>query len=126
MPNKRRRLTGQVVSNKMNKTVVVEVKHTMRHPLYQKVLRESKRYMAHDETNELEIGDVVVIVESRPISKTKRWAVQEVIREDLSARATELEELAEVIDELDEEEAEETDEAPEEEAEDDAEADEIE
>jgi len=126
MPNKRRRLTGQVVSNKMDKTVVVEVKHTMRHPLYQKVLRESKRYMAHDETNELEIGDVVVIVESRPISKTKRWAVQEVLREDLSARTTELEELAEVIDELDEEEAEETDEAPEEEAEDDAEADEIE
>jgi small subunit ribosomal protein S17 len=125
MPNKRRRLTGQVVSNKMDKTVVVEVKHTMRHPLYEKVLRETKRYVAHDETNELEIGDVVVIVESRPISKTKRWAVQEVIREDLSARTTELEELAEVIDELDEEEAEEPEEAAEEEAEV-AEADQIE
>ena len=125
MPNKRRRLTGQVVSNKMDKTVVVEVNYTMRHPLYEKVLRETKRYMAHDETNELEIGDVVVIVESRPISKTKRWAVQEVIREDLSARATELEELAEVIDELEEEEPEEADEAADEEAED-AEADDIE
>jgi small subunit ribosomal protein S17 len=125
MPNKRRRLTGQVVSNKMDKTVVVEVKHTMRHPLYEKVLRETKRYVAHDETNELEIGDVVVIVESRPISKTKRWAVQEVIREDLSARTTELEDLAEVIDELDEEEAEEPEEAAEEEAEV-AEADQIE
>ena len=126
MPNKRRRLTGQVVSNKMDKTVVVEVKQTMRHPLYEKVLRETKRYMAHDETNELEIGDVVVIVESRPISKTKRWAVQEVIREDLSARATELEELAEVIDELiEEEEPEEANEAADEEVEE-AEADETE
>lgn len=111
MPNKRRRLTGQVVSNKMDKTVVVEVQHTKRHPLYEKVLREAKRYMAHDETNALEIGDVVVIVESRPLSKNKRWAVQEVVREDLSARATEVDELAEVIDELDEEEADEADEA---------------
>jgi small subunit ribosomal protein S17 len=126
MPNKRRRLTGQVVSNKMDKTVVVEVKRTMRHPLYEKVLRETKRYKAHNESNELEIGDVVVIVESRPISKTKRWAVQEVIREDLSARATELEELVEVIDELiEEEEPEEADETGEEEVEE-AEADETE
>lgn len=125
MSNKRRRLTGQVVSNKMDKTVVVEVQHTKRHPLYEKVLREAKRYMAHDEANTLEIGDVVVIVESRPLSKKKRWAVQEVVREDLSARATDVDELAEVIDELDED-TDEADEAEEDEAEETAEADETE
>ena len=96
MPNNRRRLTGSVVSNKMDKTAVVQVEHTFRHPLYGKVVRSHKRYMAHDETNECQIGDEVVIVESRPISKNKRWVVQEILREDLSARATDVSDLEEV------------------------------
>lgn len=96
MPNTRRRLTGSVVSNKMDKTAVVQVEHTSRHPLYGKVIRTHKRYMAHDENNECQIGDEVVIVESRPISKNKRWVVQEILREDLSARATEVSDLEEI------------------------------
>lgn len=96
MPNKRRRMTGQVVSNKMDKTVVVQVEHTARHPLYGKVIRTHTRYMAHDEGNECEIGDEVVLVESRPLSKKKRWAVQEIIREDLSARTVDVADLATV------------------------------
>jgi small subunit ribosomal protein S17 len=108
--NKRRRLVGTVISNKMDKTVVVTVGKKFRHPLYGKVVQETKRYMAHDENNECEIGDEVIIVESRPISKNKRWAVQEILREDLSARTTEVsdlgdeveEELAEAVDQVDE------------------------
>jgi len=63
----------------MEKTVVVEVKTTKRHPLYKKVIRTSKKYMAHDETNAIAVGALVRIVESRPISKTKKWAVEEVL-----------------------------------------------
>lgn len=95
MPNKRRRLTGRVVSNKMDKTVVVEVQRTYRHRLYGKVVKSSKRFMAHDENNACEIGDQVVIVESRPLSRRKRWVVQTILREDLSARTTDLSELEE-------------------------------
>jgi small subunit ribosomal protein S17 len=105
MPNKRRRLTGHVVSNKMDKTVVVQVEHTFRHPLYGKVIRSNKRYMAHDEGNECEIGDEVIMVESQPLSKHKRWVVQEIVREDLSARTTEVDDLAEVFEEEEAEEA---------------------
>ncbi|HEC23971.1 MAG TPA: 30S ribosomal protein S17 [Chloroflexi bacterium] len=96
MGNKRRRLTGVVVSNKMDKTVVVQVERTYRHPLYEKVVRSHKRYMAHDEGNECEIGDTVVIVESRPLSRHKRWVVQEIIREDISARTTDVADLVSV------------------------------
>ena len=96
MPNRRRRLTGTVVSNKMQKTVVVQVDRSYRHPLYGKVIRTYKRYMAHDEENTCEIGDTVTIVESRPISRHKRWVVQEILREDVSARMTEVAEVAEV------------------------------
>lgn len=96
MPNRRRRLTGYVVSNKMDKTVVVQVERTLRHPLYGKVIKKAKRYMAHDEGNRCQIGDVVVIVESRPLSKHKRWVVERILREDISARTTGLEELGEV------------------------------
>ena len=79
--NERRRLTGFVTSNKMMKTVVVEVTRTYRHPLYQKVVHSSKRVKAHDELN-CNIGDQVRIVESRPISKQKRWVVEEVIKRE--------------------------------------------
>lgn len=72
---KRKTKTGIVVSDKMQKTVVVEVKRTFRHPFYLKVVRSSKRYKAHDETNQCSVGDVVEIMETRPISREKRWRV---------------------------------------------------
>jgi len=79
MPNKRRRLTGRVIRNSMDKTVVVEVQRTTRHPLYKKVIRTTSNFKAHDESNAIPVGAVVQIVESRPISKTKRWAVEAVL-----------------------------------------------
>jgi small subunit ribosomal protein S17 len=82
--NNRRRLIGVVTSNKMQKTVVVEVSRTFRHPLYQKVVHSSKRVMAHDELN-CQIGDQVRIVESRPLSRTKHWVVEEILRRDIRA-----------------------------------------
>lgn len=110
MPNNRRRLTGTVVSNKMQKTAVVQVEKTYRHPLYGKVLSEAKRYMAHDEENEAELGDTVVIVESRPISRHKRWVIQEIVRQDISAQQAEVDELEGVSAEQIAEDAEEVDE----------------
>jgi small subunit ribosomal protein S17 len=100
MQNSRRRLTGVVTSNKMDKTVVVRVDRTYRHPLYGKVVHSNKRFMAHDEHNDCQIGDTVILVESRPLSRHKRWAVQEIVREDVSARTTEVAELVSVPDEL--------------------------
>ena len=79
MPSQRKRLTGRVVSDKMDKTVVVVVTRTKRHPLYQKVIRIKKRYMAHDADNSCRVGDQVRIVESRPLSKTKRWVVEAIL-----------------------------------------------
>ena len=70
---------GTVVSDKMDKTVTVKVERVMQHPLYRKVVRRSKKYMAHDENNECKTGDVVRIMETRPLSKRKRWRVVEVI-----------------------------------------------
>jgi len=77
--NERRRLIGVVTSNKMMKTVVVEIKRTFRHPLYRKVVHETKRVKAHDELN-CQVGDQVQIVESRPLSKEKTWLVETIIR----------------------------------------------
>ncbi|MFQ6099840.1 MAG: 30S ribosomal protein S17 [Anaerolineae bacterium] len=77
---KKKRLTGRVVSDKMDKTVVVRVERLVRHPRYGKVLRRSKKYKAHDEENACRVGDVVRIVESRPLSREKRWRVEEVLR----------------------------------------------
>ena len=77
--NNRRRLTGVVTSDKMDKTVVVQLTRKFRHPLYKKVVVSHKRVKAHDEM-ECKIGDEVKIVESRPISKTKRWVVEEIIK----------------------------------------------
>lgn len=71
---------GEVVSNKMDKTVVVKVTRMFSHPLYKKYLRRSKNYYAHDENNECNIGDSVRIVETRPMSKQKRWRVAEITR----------------------------------------------
>lgn len=80
MQEQRKRLIGEVVSNKMDKTVVVEVNRTRRHPLYGKVVRISKRYKAHDEENSCLMGDQVRIVESRPYSKHKHWRVEEILQ----------------------------------------------
>ena len=74
---KRKENIGIVVSNKMDKTVTVEVKQKMRHPRYQKVFERSNKYYAHDESNALAIGQKVRIVETRPLSKLKRWRVVE-------------------------------------------------
>ena len=76
----RQTLQGRVVSDKMDKTVVVEVERTVMHPLYQRYIRRRKKYHAHDETNDCKVGDQVKIVSCRPLSKTKRWRVGEVIR----------------------------------------------
>ncbi len=88
--NDRRRLTGVVTSNKMEKTVVVEITRTFRHGLYKKVVHSAKRVMAHDEKG-CQIGDQVRIVESRPLSARKRWVVEEILRRDVAAGAPELE-----------------------------------
>src|SRR5437879_2009739 len=76
----RRTKTGRVASNKMNKTIVVEVISVVRHRLYGRTLRVTKRFKAHDESNRCEIGDTVIIAESRPISKDKHWVVQQILR----------------------------------------------
>ncbi len=83
--NERRRMTGVVTSNKMTKTVVVEITRTYRHPLYKKVVHLSKRVKAHDELG-CQIGDKVQIVESRPLSADKRWVVESIV---VSERRTE-------------------------------------
>jgi small subunit ribosomal protein S17 len=80
--NDRRRITGFVTSNKMVKTVVVEIGRTYRHPLYRKVVHLSKRVKAHDELG-CQIGDQVQIVESRPISRDKRWVVEAIIKHEI-------------------------------------------
>jgi small subunit ribosomal protein S17 len=82
--NDRRRITGVVTSNKMKKTVVVEISRTFRHQLYKKVVHTRKKVMAHDEKG-CQIGDQVIIVESRPLSRRKRWVVEEILRRDVAA-----------------------------------------
>ncbi len=76
--NLRKERTGVVVSDAMNKTVVVQVERRIAHPLYGKILRRSKKFYAHDEKNEAKVGDKVVISETRPLSKTKRWRLVEI------------------------------------------------
>jgi small subunit ribosomal protein S17 len=81
MANNRRRLIGTVVSDKMQKTVVVEIERRKLHPVYKKVVRTTKRVMAHDESDSIPVGAMVRIVESRPLSRHKRWAVEEVLQD---------------------------------------------
>jgi len=76
----RRLLDGTVVSTKMQKTVVVSVERSRQHPLYKKIVRTHKKYLAHDEDEICREGDVVRIRESRPLSRRKRWRVVEVLR----------------------------------------------
>lgn len=79
MREQRKRLIGTVISDKMDKTVVVEVATTRRHKLYGKVIRMVKKYKVHDEHNEARVGDRVQIIESRPISRHKRYSVVSVL-----------------------------------------------
>ena len=72
--------SGVVVSNKADKTVVVKVERKFQHPVYKRTVKATKKYMAHDEGNACQIGDVVNIVESRPRSKCKRWMVVEIVQ----------------------------------------------
>jgi small subunit ribosomal protein S17 len=82
--NKRKTKVGRVVSDKMDKTIVVSVERLSRHPLYKRVIRLTTRFKAHDEANEAHLGDTVLIEESRPLSATKRWRLIEIV-----ARASE-------------------------------------
>ncbi|MEW5956769.1 MAG: 30S ribosomal protein S17 [Chloroflexota bacterium] len=79
----RKVLVGRVTSDKMDKTIVVQVERLKRHTRYGKVMRFHRRYKAHDEHNHAKIGDLVKIIESRPISKDKRWALVEVLEQQL-------------------------------------------
>lgn len=79
MTNSRRRLVGRVVSDKMDKTVVVAIENRKMHRVYKKIVVSTKKVMAHDENNEVKAGSVVRIVESQPLSKNKRWVVEAVI-----------------------------------------------
>ena len=75
----RKQKTGVVTSNKMDKTITVSVERRLRHPMYGKFVKKSKKFHAHDDTNECGIGDTVRIMETRPLSKLKRWRLVEVI-----------------------------------------------
>lgn len=79
MANRKVTKTGIVVSDKMDKTIVVKVERQYKHPLYKKIVRKHKKFKAHDEKNECNIGDMVLIQESRPISRDKRWVLNKVI-----------------------------------------------
>ena len=72
-------MVGEVASNRMDKTVIVVVERLVKHPLYQKYLRKKARYKAHDEKNECRPGDRVLLLETRPLSREKRWRVKEIL-----------------------------------------------
>ena len=77
--NLRKQRTGVVVSNKMDKTVAVSVERRLKHPIYGKFVKRTKKFFAHDEENTCNIGDTVRIMETRPLSKKKRWRLVEII-----------------------------------------------
>lgn len=79
MRNLRKERQGIVSSNKMDKTITVAVKWKEKHPIYQKFVNKTKKYHAHDENNECQIGDFVKIMETRPLSKTKRWRLIQIV-----------------------------------------------
>lgn len=78
--NRRKFLQGEVVGDKMNKTRVVQVRWSAKHDKYQKTQRRARRFKAHDEKNESHLGDVVRIMETRPLSKDKRWMITEIVK----------------------------------------------
>lgn len=77
--NLRKTMVGKVVSNKMDKTIVVAMEDSVKHPLYGKIVKRTVKFKAHDENNECSIGDRVRIMETRPLSKEKRWRLVEII-----------------------------------------------
>ena len=77
--NLRKTRVGKVVSNATDKTIVVAIEDNVKHPLYSKIIKKTVKFMAHDENNECGIGDKVEIMETRPLSKTKRWRIVEII-----------------------------------------------
>ena len=77
--NLRKTRTGKVVSDKMDKTIVVAIQDNVQHPLYKKIVKRTVRLKAHDEKNECRVGDRVLVMETRPLSKDKRWRVVEII-----------------------------------------------
>ena len=77
--NMRKTNVGKVVSNKMDKTIVVAIEDSVKHPLYKKIIKRTVKLKAHDENNECNIGDRVRVMETRPLSKDKRWRVTEII-----------------------------------------------
>lgn len=79
MREQRKQMVGRVTSDKMDKTVVVMVERLKRHPLYGKAIRQRRKFKAHDEENACQVGDLVRILESRPLSKEKRWVVTEIL-----------------------------------------------
>ncbi|MFO7890792.1 MAG: 30S ribosomal protein S17 [bacterium] len=78
---KRKEFTGEIVSNKMEKTIVVKVTRKVQHPLYKKYIKKSNKFMVHCENNKCSIGDIVKIAETRPLSRHKRWRLVEVIKQ---------------------------------------------
>lgn len=84
---RRKILLGEVVSNRMQKTITVEVERRVRHPIYERVVKRSKKFHAHDEQNQCKIGDIVRIVETRPLSKTKRWRLLEIVQRRVALTA---------------------------------------
>ena len=86
MAEKQKTMIGRVVSDKMDKTVVVAVDTPRRHPLYRKTIRRVVKYKAHDEKNQCQTGNVVRIVETRPLSKDKRWRIAEIITKEEVAK----------------------------------------
>ncbi len=75
----RKERVGVVISNKMDKTISVSVERRVKHPIYGKFVKKSKKFLAHDESNDVNIGDTVKIMETRPLSKNKRWRLVEII-----------------------------------------------
>ena len=77
--NLRKTRTGKVISNKMDKTIVVAIEEHVKHPLYKKIVKDTYKLKAHDENNEGNIGDIVKVMETRPLSKDKRWRLVEIV-----------------------------------------------
>lgn len=98
---KKRQFEGVVVSDKMDKTIVVEVTRLKAHPLYKKRIRRSRKFMAHDEKNEAKIGDWVLIEETRPLSRHKRWRLVKIIKRNPQEK-----EIKEMVEEAQKEEKE--------------------
>ena len=84
-------MTGKVVSNKMNKTVVIKVERRFAHPVFKKVVKTTKKYKVHDEKNECSEGDIILIQETRPLSKEKRWRLLNIITKEKLAKKEKVE-----------------------------------